>query len=301
VSVSQPAENALENMHLKQSHKKRLARLLDRLGGRFALGKMATRYARRITGDDVEIRYCDGLWIHRAGPHFFPDGMRFDYVSGEFSRWKMQADQYFACTNEFWLQHYRPKKGDVIIDVGAGHGEDTLVFSRAAGETGRVIAVEAHPPSFAILESFCQLNGLRNVVPLHLALMDRPGNVRVVESESGWAMNTVENNGALGIKATASTVDEICREYDVTHVNFLKMNIEGSERYALLGMTSIMPKIDQICVACHDFLFEQGHGEQFRTRAFVEGVLKKHGFTLASRPDDPRDYVRDHVFGLRKS
>ena len=301
MSVSQPAESAPENMHLKQSDRKRLARLLDRPGGRFVLGKMATRYARRITGDDVEIRYGDGLWIHRAGPHFFPDGKRFDYLSSEFGRWKMQADQYFASANEFWLQHYHPKKGDVIIDVGAGHGEDTLLFSKAAGETGRVIAVEAHPPSFAILKTFCQLNGLRNVVPLHLALMDRPGTVRVVESESGWTMNTVQNNGASGISVTASTVDEICREHDVTHVNFLKMNIEGSERYALLGMTLIMPKIDQICIACHDFLSEQGHGEQLRTRALVEGFLRNHGFTLASRADDPRDYVRDHVFGLRKT
>jgi hypothetical protein len=28
-------------------------------------------------------------------------------------------------------------------------------------------------------------------------------------------------------------------------------------------------------------------------------LLIKYGFKLASRPNDPRDYVRDHVFGLR--
>jgi hypothetical protein len=37
----------------------------------------------------------------------------------------------------------------------------------------------------------------------------------------------------------------------------------------------------------------------FNTRAFVEQFLIEHGFKPASRPDDPRDYVRDHIFGLR--
>jgi hypothetical protein len=54
-------------------------------------------------------------------------------------------------------------------------------------------------------------------------------------------------------------------------------------------------------VACHDFRSELGHGEQFRTRAFVEQFLIDHGFTLASRSKDPRDFVRDHVFGLRRA
>ncbi len=43
-----------------------------------------------------------------------------------------------------------------------------------------------------------------------------------------------------------------------------------------------MPRIRQICVACHDFRSELGHGEEFRTRAFVEQFLIDHGFTLAS-------------------
>jgi hypothetical protein len=70
---------------------------------------------------------------------------------------------------------------------------------------------------------------------------------------------------------------------------FTKMNIEGAERFALLGAESFMRRADQVCVACHDL----GHGEQFRTRAFVERFLIEHGFKLASRSDDPRDYVRD--------
>jgi FkbM family methyltransferase len=225
--------------------------------------------------------------------------LEFDYLHTDVEKWDQQIDQYVADTREYWLQHYSPQEGDVIVDVGAGRGEDTLMFSRAVGETGRVIAIEAHPLSFAILKNFCQLNRLANVRPLHLALADKPGTVRIAESESSWMENAIAVDDGTGILVRACTLNEVYQQEGLRKIHFLKMNIEGAERCALPGMESVMPHIDHICVACHDFRSDLGHGKQFRTRAFVERFLTDHGFTLASRPDDPRDYVRDHIFGLR--
>ena len=49
-----------------------------------------------------------------------------------------------------------------------------------------MIAIEAHPLSYTILKNFCRLNHLTNVTALQVALMDKPGKVRIVESESSW-------------------------------------------------------------------------------------------------------------------
>ena len=248
----------------------------------------------------MQIVYVDGLWTRRVGSNFFPDGLRFDYTYADFNSWQCQMARYEADTKGYWLKHYCPQEGDVIVDVGAGRGEDTLTFSRSVGESGRVIAIEAHPLSFAILRNFCRLNRLKNVTTLQVALMDKQGFVRIVESESSWMENAIEyGDGSAAIDARATTLDDICEQECLKNIAFLKMNIEGAERYALLGMESVLPHTRQICVACHDFKFEAGDGEQFRTRAFVEQFLVKHGFTIASSSDDPRDYVRDHVFGLR--
>ncbi len=282
------------------SYKRALIRLLDRPCGRHLLGKIATSFIRRAAGDDVEIAYVDGLWTHRVGSNFFPDGLRFDYTYADFNSWNGKMERYVSDTKDYWLKHYCPQEGDVIVDVGAGRGEDTLTFSRGVGESGRVIAIEAHPLSFAILKNFCLLNELRNVTALQLALVDKPGLVRIVESESSWMENAIEyGDGSSGIEVRAATLDDICEQEGLKNIAFLKMNIEGAERYALLGMESVLPHTRQICVACHDFRCEGGDGEQFRTRAFVEQFLVKRGFTVTSSPDDPRDYVRDHVFGLR--
>ena len=282
------------------TYKRAMIRLLDRPGTRLFLGKIASRFARRSTGGDVEILYANGLWTHRAGLHFFPDGPQFKYTTPEFDTWQGQMGFYLSEAQDYWLQHYRPQEGDVIVDVGAGRGEDTVAFSRAVGQSGRVLAIEAHPLSFAILKNFCRLNKLGNVTALHLAVMDRPGTVHISDSESSWIENAIQETGdASGTEVRATTLHEVCEEEGLKEIAFLKMNIEGAERQALPGMAPVMPRIRQICVACHDFRSELGHGEQFRTRAFVEKFLLEHGFTLASRTNDPRDYVRDHVFGLR--
>jgi FkbM family methyltransferase len=274
--------------------------LLDRPGGRGLLGKIATLFLGRVGGEGIEIIYLRGMWTRRVGSYFFPESLRFDYAYADFEGWKHQAEKYLTDTRDFWLQHYSPKEGDVIVDVGAGRGEDVLAFSQAVGRSGRVIAIEAHPGSFAILDRFCVLNGLTNVTRLPLALMDKAGTVRISDSESSWMENAIQEAAEVpGTEVRAATFSRVCEEERLEEIAFLKMNIEGAERQALAGMKEVLPRIRQICVACHDFRSDLGHGEQFRTRAFVEEFLLEHGFTLASRPDDPRNYVRDHVFGLR--
>jgi len=284
------------------SYKEAVVSLLDRPFGRLLLAKIATRALRRAGGtDDIEIAFLHGFWTRRIGSDFIPDGPKFDYKYEDFSIWRNIIPGYSAATNDYWLQHYRPREGDVIVDVGAGRGEDTLTFSRAVGASGRVIAIEAHPLYFAMLISFCRLNRLHNVTALHLALMDKSGTTRVAQSESNWTESAVEWDGPTGGKVPAGTLEQVVRDQGLKDISFLKMNIEGSEPYALFGMRPVMERIAHICVACHDFRSEQGHGEQFRTRAFVERFLLDHGFRVESRADDQRDYVRDHLFGLRAS
>jgi len=263
------------------------------------LGKIATHVVRGAGGDAVELAYINGLWTRRIGSDFFPDGSRFEYMYTDFDAWKNQMQQYELHTTEVWLRHYRPKPGDVVVDVGAGRGEDVVAFSKAVGEMGRVIAIEAHPLSFAVLNSFCRLNRLANVIPLHLALMDKPGRVRITESESSWTGNAVDaSTDASGTEVRADTLDNVCEELSVGTISFLKMNIEGAEREALRGMASVLPRVEQICVACHDFRADRGEGEVFRTRAFVEQFLSERCFRLTSPVNDPRSYIRDHVFGF---
>jgi len=263
---------------------------------------LATRAIQRRLGDrETKVAFIDGLWTRKVGAYFLPDSAKFNYLKTDPRSWKGQIIQYEADTKEYWLQHYVPKTGDVIVDVGAGRGEDTFTFSRAVGVNGRVIAIEAHPLSYTILANFCRLNRLANVLPLGLALMNKRGTVSLAESEESWLENAVSSNDEpSGVRVQAATLDGICEQHQIKSINFLKMNIEGAEQFALLGMQSMIRHIDQVCVACHDFRADAGHGEHFRTRSFVTKFLEDYGFQVSVRDGDSRDYVRDHVFGIRK-
>jgi FkbM family methyltransferase len=276
-----------------------IIRALDRPGGRFLLSKMATRYARSRTNADIAI-YFDEIWIHRVGTHTFPDSLAFDYYADAVVSWTRQLAEYYRDAADYWFHIYKPKAGDVIVDVGAGHGEDTLPFSTAVGPTGRVLAVEAHPTSFLILRRFCELNGLVNVKPLHYAIVDRPSTV-YIDTREKWETNAVRFD--VGDRSTtpvrAVTVDDLCEAEQLTTIHFLKINIEGAETLALRGLQRLVSRVEHLAVACHDFRAERGDGEEFRTRAAVIEILRGMGFALALRDDDPRPYVRDHVHAFR--
>lgn len=263
------------------------------------LGALATRYAQSTTRADIEIRYIEGLWVHRVGEYSFPSNPVFQYFADSFTKSLSQADEEIATSKDFWFQHYKPQDGDVIIDIGAGCGEDALALSRAVGDAGRVIAIEAHPQTFKTLELFCRLNRLANTTPKWLALMGKSGTVSMVESDD-WEGHAVEwapmsSRGSV----PAGTLDALCESEEISDIAFLKMNIEGAEQEAIHGMQTSIKRIKAICIACHDFRADRGDGEHFRTRAIIEQFLEENGFSLASRRHDIRPYVRDHVYGFR--
>ena len=124
----------------------------------------------------------------------------------------------------------------------------------------------------------------------------------MISDTDAWVENSIVSSPARGgLVVPAARLKEICDRYSVHKIDFLKMNIEGAERRALIGMEDVMNRIATVCVACHDFRAESGHGEDFRTRIMVEQFLLRHGFQLRSRPDHPADYVRDHLFGVRST
>ena len=57
-----------------------------------------------------------------------------------------------SLTKRSYCLRYQPKPGDTVVDVGAGMGDDTLVFSRMVGPSGRVFSFEAHPDTFRCLQ-----------------------------------------------------------------------------------------------------------------------------------------------------
>ncbi len=268
-------------------------------GDRARLARQATQLARAALPEvDIEI-FWDGMWVRRVGVDYFPDPDMFRVAEPDWPRWAGQARKYLRDAEDYWIHLYKPRAGDVIVDIGAGRGEDVFAFSRAAGPAGRVWAVEPHPVSFAALRKMCELNRLANVTCLNYACMDRAEELQI-ETLPVWESNYVRGGepGPKSHTVTAVRFDELTREYGVGAIDFLKMNIEGAERRALPGCAEALRRTRFVCIAAHDFRAGRGEGEQFRTLDFVKGFLSAEGFEIVMR-DDPRYYVPYHVHGAR--
>ena len=278
--------------------KRRLIQFLDHPGGRAILSRLGTAYARSRTGLDAQVFY-DDAWIRRVGQWYLAESSHFHWEAEAMAKWQEDLHELLDIHRDWWFYRYQPAEGDVIIDVGAGIGDDALVFSRAVGSRGRVLSIEAHPRTFRLLEKTCRYNHLENTQPIHGALMDKSGPV-FIEDRDSYQGNTVrsDNEGdELRHRVAGVTLDELCDQHHIGRIDFLKMNIEGAERLAIEGMEKMIPNIRRVSIACHDFL--AGGGEFYRTKALVANFLRARGFEVCSRDDHPEPWVRDQVHGVR--
>ena len=279
--------------------KQRVADALDRPALRPLLGFAVTAMARSRGFSDIQVFFDNGRWFHRVGAITFPGRPNFNQWPYRFADFAAHESRYMSDARDYWMAFFSPPPGAVVIDVGAGEGEDVLAFSRAVGASGRVLAIEAFPATFDVLREFCLRNGLRNTTPVQVALGETVGSISFEES-AHWVENAVDASGGSGIEVRSAPLRLVCEEHGIDTIDYLKMNIEGAEVQALKGMVDILPRIRNVCVSCHDFRAERGDGEQYRTREFVVEFLRAHGFALQFR-DDPRPYIRDQVFGVRAS
>lgn len=201
---------------------------------------------------------------------------------------------------DYWSWQYTPKVGDTIIDVGAGIGEDAVVFSQLVGPSGTVIAIEAHPTTFVCLRATVQRSGLTNVIPIGCAITEADGTVSITDTENHLANSVMSGEGAHSI--SSRSLDSLAQELGLGPVALLKMNIEGAERLAVQGMTDLAKRVRHVIVSCHDFVSEAGNGgDEFRTFTEVRQRLEELGFEITTRPDHEHAWTRYFLYGRNRA
>jgi FkbM family methyltransferase len=262
---------------------------LDRPGRRWLLVVPGSFWVSFIYRAPCLVYWRDGAWIHRYRgakiPHAGLGRAAPPAVFTEHAR-------------DTALYAYTPNKGDVVFDVGAGVGSETLLFSRLVGASGRVVSIEAHPRTYGRVVELCNANGLANVTPLQVAAAESDGTVTISDL-ANHLRNTTLAAADEGIEVPARRLETLARSLDITHIDLLKMNIEGAEVSALRGLGQLLSNTRNVCIACHDFLADEGGDETLRTKAVVRDLLVAHGFDLRTRDDAPDPWTRDYVYGVK--
>lgn len=131
-------------------------------------------------------------------------------------------------------------KGAVVLDVGANRGQ----YARAALDTRgdlRIYSFEPSIPAFAVLEK------TPGVKAFPFGFSETEGEVVLYSDSEGSVLASVYQRDVAGIPfREAGTVllrrlADFCTENEITHIDLLKIDVEGHELEVLRGMGNLRP------------------------------------------------------------
>ena len=133
--------------------------------------------------------------------------------------------------------------GAVFFDVGANIGVFTLPAAEKVGTTGRVVAIEPSPRVFPYLQRNVQTNRLLNVDLVHCAAIDlKSSEVSFYEAPADHF-----GMGSMGaqfytepISVPGKSLDSIADELSITHIDIIKVDVEGFEAGVFRGGEGIL-------------------------------------------------------------
>jgi FkbM family methyltransferase len=128
------------------------------------------------------------------------------------------------------IQEYL-SEGDTFIDVGAHIGYFTVLASQKVGSAGKVISFEPFSVNYEYLQKNVQINNLENVTVFHSGLWSSSAKKGIIETAPCRA-RIVEGSGIEMVR-----LDSLDLKPDM-----IKMSIEGSEPFALRGMTRTLER-----------------------------------------------------------
>ncbi len=203
----------------------------------------------------------------------------------------------------FLKQSYNFETSDsdpIIIDCGANIGMSCLYFKRMWPKS-RIVAFEADPNLFSILEKNLVENGIRDIQLMNKAVWVDGGPVMFsVEGADGGSIYGTDNL----VQVQTIRLKEFLGKFKA--VNLLKIDIEGAEDRVILDCAEQLDRVENIFIEYHSWKGkEQRLGEvlavlesnKFRYR--LESTVNGKAPLLNRLVESPMD-VHVNIYGFRE-
>lgn len=207
--------------------------------------------------------------------------VRFSFPSNYIRRWKLNMLFGLYEPETYALFKKIVQSGMTVVDIGAHIGYFTRLFSRLVGKSGTVLAFEADPTNFALLVK--NTRAYKNVRVEQIALTDRIGIIDFYHYDDKSGAHSTLPNVPLKyekrkITVPSTTLDAWLKEKSISRVDVIKMDIEGGEGAALLGMTRTLKEARVLLTEFAPAWIEAAGSTPL---AFLQSI-ERHGFEISA-------------------
>lgn len=196
------------------------------------------------------------FWTNVVDPHFAWHAYEFDAstvfgsrITGDTRDIIQQYIYYFGVwepnLTRWMTQSLEP--GDTFVDVGANVGYYSLLGSKLVGPCGTIVAIEASPATFKVLQHNLNLNSAQNVRSVNMAVYESESTVQVFRgSEYEIGRTTIVENEALKLgfevecEIDAAPLCTILHGEEVQNARLVKIDVEGAEWSVVTGMEPLL-------------------------------------------------------------
>lgn len=137
------------------------------------------------------------------------------------------------------------KEQSVLIDVGANFGIYSLTASKTISNQGKIFAFEPFSENFKKLSVNVALNGLSQIHLEKMAVGNEDGTAIIYydQTERNLGMATLNPvDGAVNETIPVVKLDTYVANHQIERIDFIKIDVEGSEYAAIMGMIGTLQK-----------------------------------------------------------
>ncbi|HEY3813807.1 MAG TPA: FkbM family methyltransferase [Caulobacteraceae bacterium] len=164
------------------------------------------------------------------------DGKTLELTASKYGLyWAFATDQYHFLRGTVRIA---PEPGDVVVDAGAYLGETAARFALDVGPEGKVLAFDPSAFHARLAQENAERNGLADRVQVFaagLAGVSNIDNAAAAEPTDDAVRETADEGRRMRDSDRQLALDDLCRWQGLGKVDFIKMDVEGSEIPALEG------------------------------------------------------------------
>ena len=150
---------------------------------------------------------------------------------------------------ETWLYKRLLRPGMVAVDLGANIGYFTMLFARAVGSSGSVIAFEPDACNMVLLRRSVEQNDYGNIRAEQCAVGETDGTISLWHAPENFGDHRVRRTSMNRPSVTVplTTLDSYFAPS--SRVDFIKMDIQGAEQAALTGAARVLRENPNLVIA----------------------------------------------------